>query len=281
MALPSAWRLPASGLLVASLAACGPAPGDAVDADDGVRPGSPPFPSFHVDREVRMLVGGRNQMLDGYLERVRSCREAGMPLQEIPEDELALVGTQRWQVWRGPDHVATRVDDWTWRQPPAVSREDLCTFFLDHAGSHTYVDATRYVSVDLATGETTTGEGNPGLALAHTGGVDDAEEAGMIRQLGGSGPQRRTVAGQSCDEWRSAGGATQCIWTGLVPWGVGTAVHGPFDALAGVSDVVIALAAEPPEDGSGARVVTRGFTVGQAFDRDAMMPAVDGASTAN
>jgi hypothetical protein len=280
VALPRALRTPAVGLLVAAVAACGPAPADGVDAGDSIA-GGPGFPSFYIDREVRMLVEGRNQTLDGYLERVRNCREAGLPVQEIPEHELALVGTGRWQLWRGRDHVATRVEDWTYGQPPMVSRESMCTFFLAHAGSHAYVDATRHVAVDLATGEVTTGDGNPDLALVHTGGVDDAGQVDQIRKLGGTGPMRRTVAGQPCDEWRSASGASQCIWTGLVPWGIGTAVHGPFDALAGVSDVVIALAAEPPEGGSGAQVVTRGFTVGQAFDRDAMMPDVGGASAAD
>jgi hypothetical protein len=263
----------AGGLLLVALAGCGVQPEQAASGGSA-RANEPEFPSLYIDRKVEVLNNNRNMLRDGYLERVEICRGIDAPLQEIPAHEVELIGTERWQLWRDRDRVADRVEHWTYDQGDGeVSRDTMCRFRLSYGGSHVYADAGQVISLDLATGERSVDDGRPELALSYTGGIDDVDDGAIVRSLGTTGPERKAVAGQPCDEWRARSGATECIWTGLVPWGIGTASSGIFDHLAGMSDVVVALASQPAPGTMGPHVTTLRMTVGEPLDRAAMMPA--------
>lgn len=227
------------------------------DAGDG--------PSLYLDQVVQMLENGRNTQLDGYHHRVESCRNAGIATQPVPASDERLIATSRWRMWRDREHFAYRMETWqALPQEGASTPEELCTFKLALTGIHGYVDAQRSIVVDLETGERTDSEGNPDIVLA-------AGEA----STGSSPPANsapETVAGQSCNRWRSQRGATACVWSGGAHWGFASHTDREFDPGAGMHTSHIVLDANPPSDAIGYELKTTTFVVGAPLDRGAMAP---------
>lgn len=264
--------------LVAAACARDDAPpaGDAAAGASATQPsrGSDGFPALYVDRVLENLTDGRNVQRDGYRQRLADCMAAGLPTRALEPSEEELVGTERWQVWRGQDRVALRTEAFMVATPGEVpTRETMCRFELQRGGTHAYVDAGRSVSIDLGTGERFEDYGDPGIRLERTG----ADGSGMAGGGEGmQGPRRTNVLGQPCDEWTSADGATACVWAGGTEWGFDSGMSGPFFLTDGISDSFIVLSAEPPQQGSGTRVVTRSIEVGGALDPGALLPAPGG-----
>ncbi|GHD75121.1 hypothetical protein GCM10007164_26660 [Luteimonas padinae] len=261
-----------TGLAFALLLFLGAGCSDAGDQDER-RPGSPDpaspdagdAPSLYLDQVVQMLENGRNAQLEGYRHRVESCRNAGIATQPLPSSDEHLVGTSRWRMWRDREHLAYRMETWHAEPPDAAGTpEALCTFTLALTGIHGYVDAQRSILVDLETGARTEGEGNPDIVLASV----DAS-SGSDPQAG-SAPE--TVAGQSCNRWRSQRGGTACVWSGGARWGFASHTDRGFNPGAGMHADQIVLDADAPPDAIGYELETTTFVVGAPLDQDAMMP---------
>ena len=226
--------------------------------------------TLHLDQVVQSLEQGRNVTLEGYRSRLDNCRKAGIAARGIPESEEHLIGTGRWRMWRDNERYAYRTEYWHVGQPEnPASREDLCTFTLERTGEHGYVDARRAVSVDLATGERTEGEGNPGIVLTGPGAGtgDGAGQAGALQ-----GPTRTSVAGQPCDRWQARQGATLCVWSGGTRWGFSGVADSEFLVVDGLRPDHIVLEADPPPDAIGDELRTTLFVVGAPLDQGAMEP---------
>ena len=225
----------------------------------GASSGKPP--SLYLDQTLQLLEQGRNTQLEGYRERLAACQEAGIASRPLSPADEPRVGTQRWQMWRDQDRYAYRMETWRVAQPAnARSREDLCVFTLAVEGLHGYVDAERSTTVDLATGERTDGEGNPGIVLA----------AGNASRGGSSTPD--SVAGQPCNRVQAADGSSACVWSGGTGWGFADAIEGGFDATAGMHLDTIVLEATPAPGSTGYELRTSTFVVGAPLDQDQLQP---------
>lgn len=230
-------------------------------AGPGGEPSGDGAPTLYLDQTVQLLEQGRNMQLEGYRERLGACQEAGIATRPLSPADEPRIGTERWQMWRDRDRYAYRMESWRVAQPASArSREDLCVFTLAVGGLHGYVDASHSVTVDLATGERTEGEGNPGIVLTGS----EASRA--------TGEASDTVAGQPCNRVQTSHGATACVWSGGTGWGFGDSSDGEFDATAGMHLDTIVLEAAPAPGDSGYELRTTTFLVGAPLDQDQLQP---------
>jgi hypothetical protein len=255
-----------------AVAGCGDRDG-AASADDGdavAVDGTGADRSFtvHLDQVVQSLEGGRNVVLEGYRSRVDNCRKAGIAVRAIPAADEHRLGTERWRMWRDATRYAYLTERWHVGQPEnPASREDLCTFTLQRIGARGYVDARRSVSVDLATGARSDGDGDPGLVASGAAAATGHAGGGL------KGPEEATVAGQPCNRWQARQEATLCVWSGGTRWGFSDGADSEFMAVDGLRPDYIVLEADPPPDAIGDQLRTTTFLVGAPLDADAMDPA--------
>jgi len=150
---------------------------------------------------------------------------------------------------------------------------DICNFSLDVIGDHSYYDETQSVRLDLSTNERTISTPDAPLATgpAH---APDAQYLALVRKEGYTGPIKRMVAGQPCDEWRSPWGATTCIWSGGTQWGFTTQPDDQFMEMEGVDLHRIVLQAEPAAASIGDRLSTEKFSLNAPLDLDRMLPTL-------
>lgn len=219
------------------------------------------IPSIYLDRSLQFLVGGVATKREGYFERVQRCRNAGVPTRPLSDAEAALIDTGRRQYWRTAEGVAIREERWV------ADHAGQCHFELRRTGQHVYYDASGSVSLDLETGEVTTGP----VSVRHL----DRAPAGTAKTPPAPewvGPSTRTVAGHECEQWVSPDGASVCTWSEGHRWGYVSTITSVYDESRQDVEALI-LEAAPAPGKVGIHVSTREFTVGGPIDRAAMRPA--------
>jgi len=232
------------------LSACGGSGAqDAVDV-------SAKMPPIHVVQVAELLDGGGNAARAAYAQTLQACQAAGLPTTPLSSQDEAKVGKTRYEIWFAPDLEVVREETWDVDiDQPGVS----CHFSLRYEGSQETTDATHYETVDLGTGQVDRGQAQDG-ALERIA----ADPADLQPPEGVTGPHRRQVAGQPCNEWVSEGlGNRQCVWAGGAEWGFSP---GTDNADYRPSRSLIVLEQAPLGD-SGLRLTTEQMTVGEAFAR--------------
>lgn len=232
------------------LAACG-ASGSSAAADV-----SADLPPIHVVQTAELLDKGANAARQSYRQALEACQAAGLPTTPLSSQDEARVGTTRYELWFAPGMEVVREQAWDVAiDNPGIS----CHFSLILEGSQESTDASHHEIVDLATGQADREQTPPG-ALERVA----ADPADLQPPEGTSGPRKRQVAGQPCNEWVSEGqGNRQCVWSGGADWGFSP---GAANADYRPSRSAVVLEQVPLGD-SGLRLTTERMTVGEAFER--------------
>lgn len=228
-------------------------------------------PTIYVDRLVEH--GDREAVQEGYQQAAALCREAGIPVSPLSEEDVAKIGTERWRLWHGPDQRAYRVESWTWGYTSEArqSAADNCRFALSVDGQHEYLDAHQSFHIDLATNEKTTDAADAGELETSPATPPTEEDFVQARDVvGATGPANRTIAGQPCQEWSYSPGATACVWTGGLQWGFAYGPDRPFASIDGFDPGSIVLHAEPAPGTEGDRLTTTVFAINAPLNLDEM-----------
>lgn len=239
------------------LAGCGAGTQEA-GSTEGTGDARSDMPPIHVDQIVEMLHDGNNEQRSNYLATVRDCQAAGLPTRPLTDADIELLGTTRYELWFDRDQEVVRTREWRLAaEGPAPS----CQFHLELTGAQEMQSARGSVQIDLATGERSESPADPdGLAR-----VAAEPDEGVATQ-GFKGPERRSVAGQPCNEWtEDEGRFRQCVWSGGARWGF---TPGGLQDYRPSRDVIVLE--QSPLDGNGVRVTTRTMTVGRPFDQAAL-----------
>ncbi|WP_368562954.1 hypothetical protein [Pseudoxanthomonas sp. UTMC 1351] len=251
--------LPAPVLLL--LTACGASSAEGAKDADATDDASAKMPPIHVSQIVELLSEGENGRRTAYLQALDACQAAGLATTPLAEEDVAKVGQTRYQLWMDAQREVIRQESWdaTLKGP-----DGTCHFQLGYDGSQETMDAKRYVQVDLATGEKVE-EPSSAEAISHFA-ADPSED---IAPPGVSGPVRRQVAGQPCNEWTSQSvGNRQCVWSAGAPWGFTPGAQN--DEYRPSRELIVLEQA--PISGNGYRVTTETMTVGAAFDQESLRP---------
>jgi|GEM_PF-1499449 len=251
--------------LVGLVAGCGPAEstGQAPSADRA----DDDIPSIYIDRKVEHLSDAVNDARQAYEQHVAVCEQAGTSVKPLDPAELDLVGTERWQLWRMPGHLAYRREIYTVKTGD-VRTPARCHFDLAVSGSHVYQDRERSLVVDLATGEEQVDVPDPEV-LEVDANVDSED---LEKWRGWQGPAETFVQGQPCREWRSPRGDIACYWTGGTEWGFSHVNNGIFAAHGGLSPDSIILEARPAPGATGDKLTTTRFDIGVTMDPASLLP---------
>lgn len=212
------------------------------------------MPPIHVDQTVELLFDGNNSVRETYKNTIRDCLAAGLQSRALSEEDIALVGVTRYEAWFAQDMEVIRERSW---QVVNDGPDGTCLFRLQMTGLQETTTSKHYEQIDLATGERNV-EPSAADALFRMAAEKEEEEPG----LGFEGPQRKTVAGQPCNEWVNPSSAfKQCVWTGGKAWGFtpgGLNDHRP-------SRNFIVLE-QMPLNGQGYKVFTTNITIGRVFE---------------
>lgn len=212
------------------------------------------MPSIHFDQTVELILEGGHSARETYQSTLRHCRAAGMQTRELAEHDVALVGITRYEGWFEPNREVIREHSWeVANDGPAGT----CLFRLDMTGLQETTTAERYEQLDLATGERSAQPSAPDALLRLPIGKNEEQTTG-----GFEGPQRKTVAGQPCNEWiNRSSGFRQCVWSGGTAWGF--TPRGLNDYRPRRDFIVLE---QTPLNGQGFKVTTSTITIGQTFD---------------
>ncbi|KUM40024.1 hypothetical protein [Pseudomonas sp. EpS/L25] len=222
------------------------------------------LPPIHVRQSVEMTYQGVNEARANYLAALRDCQAGGLRSRALADQDVALLGTTRYELWFARDIEVVRETSWSVADDGPGG---TCLFRLDTTGTQETTTETSYQRVDLATGEKTEEAAAP-EALSRTPVERSAPAA-----LGDfQGPTSRTVAGQPCDEWVKPNGLRQCVWSGGTKWGFTAEPLNDHRPNRGF----IVLEQIPGAD-ADFRVTTQVMTVGEPFDQAALAaPRVPG-----
>ena len=226
---------------------------------------------LHVVQIIEKLDAGINKRREGYRHALDLCRRAGLSTIALSEEQESLIGTERWQVWNVPGHLAWRRDAWD-VVDGGTGPGQMCRFHLKHTGTHEHLDGQRVLMLDLESGVLAESPADPAQLSVAAIDPPDAQALAESRAVGYSGPVATSVAGQPCDQWTSDSGASVCIWTGGHHWGYASAMGGEFSSLAGIDTHRIILQADPAPDQIGDRLRTTRFDVGDDVILDGMLP---------
>lgn len=259
-------------VLTAACAGEGPAgPGDMGGAAKD-REAVTSMPAIYVDSRLEFLIDDRNLVRDNYLLNRDVCRESGLPLRELSDEEVAKLGTGRLQRWYRSDRFAFRLEEWRFY---AESRDQsgLCQFALSTSGAHHYVTPDTHQAMNLATGETFS---EPQLYRDYfpRHPVDDANESEDLelqaRNATRVPAKDRLVAGQPCEHF-AVDRIDSCDWSGGKEWGFRTSNLGLLTNSVRSLFSFITLEQEPVGS-DGMRLTTQTFQVGARFDESEMLP---------
>lgn len=212
------------------------------------------MPPIHVRQIVELTRNGVNEARQNYLDTIRDCQAGGLQSRPLAGEDVALVGTTRYELWFDRDTEVVRQTSWEVANDGAAGS---CLFRLQTTGTQETTTATRYQQVDLGTGEHTD-DAAPDDALARF----PAEKSESVALAGFRGPTRRSVAGQPCDEWAKPSGLRQCVWSGGTKWGFTAEPLNEYRPNRGF----IVLEQTPGGD-ADFKVTTQAISVGKPFDR--------------
>jgi len=246
---------PSAVVMMLMLANIGMAWADAQpDSGEDTRRSMPPI---HVRQSAELTYKGVNEARANYLAALRDCQAGGLKSRALADQDVALLGTTRYELWFAWDIEVVRETSWS------VANDGpggTCLFRLETTGTQETTTATSYQRVDLATGEKTDEEAPPD-ALSRMPVEKSAPAA-----LGDfQGPTPRTVAGQPCDEWVKPNGMRQCVWSAGTTWGFSAEPlndHRPNRGFIVLEQI--------PSTDSDYRVTTQLISVGEPFDPAAL-----------
>lgn len=260
---------------VLALTACtGEAPAGTGDMGDAAAGGDAvtSMPAIYVDSRVEFLIDGRNLVRENYLVNLGVCRESGLPLRELSDDEVAKLGMGRLQRWYRTDSFAYRFEEWRF-YAESSDQSGLCQFALSTSGAHHYVTPDTHRAMDLATGKTFSEpqlyrDYFPRRPVVYT---SDSERLELEARSATRVPAKdRLVAGQPCEhhtvDWVDA-----CDWSGGLEWGFRTSNSGLVTNSVRSLFSRITLEQEPLGS-DGIRLTTQTFQVGAGFDESEMLP---------
>jgi len=220
--------------------------------------GQSTMPSIYVDSRLERLLHGVNVLQNGYQTMLETCQAAGLPTSALSGEEVSLLGTTRLQRWFEADAFAFREETWTFHIA-GQQRDQMCQFSLAYEGRHGYADRQDYLLKDLESGEV---ESRP---FADPDIFDRNSLEG--RQVTG---ESVAAAGQSCMRHEQLPFEV-CIWNAGEAWGF-RASPGLIDT-SGIRQMNSRLVlVQEPVTGTGMRMVTDTFTIGQHTDHSAMRP---------
>lgn len=222
------------------------------------------MPPIHVRQSVELTYQGVNEARANYLAALRDCQAGGLQSRALADQDVALLGTTRYELWFARDIEVVRETSWR------VANDGpggTCLFHLETTGTQETTTDSSYQRVDLATGEKTEEAAAPD-ALSRMPVERSAPAA-----LGDfQGPTPRTVAGQPCDDWVKPNGLHQCVWSAGAKWGFAAEPLNDHRPNRGF----IVLEQLPGAD-SEYRVTTQAMSVGEPFDPAALVaPRVSG-----
>src|SRR5690606_25382676 len=139
--------------LAAACSGEGPAGPDDTGGAASDRDAVTSMPAIYVDSRVEFLIDGRNLVRENYLVNLDVCRDSGLPLRELSDDEVAKLGMGRLQRWYRTDSFAYRFEEWRFHAESS-DQSGLCQFALSTSGAHHYVTPDTHRAMNLATGET-------------------------------------------------------------------------------------------------------------------------------
>lgn len=240
-----------------AMVACGAVPAGTAGGDGASRAG--PMPPVHVAQIVELVTDGVNGKRWGYDRQLADCTAGGLATTPLSAQDAARVGKTRYQLWM--DDRGDVISEESW-DVELVGPPGTCHFQLATAGRHESVDARQTVQIDLATGDRTEEPSSPDAVARYP-----ADPSDMDVRPGVTGPVRRSVLGQPCNQWTSEHLRNrQCVWSGGQAWGFSA---GPENDEYRPSRFLIVLE-QAPYQGAGYRVATETMTVGVAFDRDTL-----------
>lgn len=222
------------------------------------------LPPIHVRQTVEMTYKGVNEARANYLSALRDCQAGGLKSRALGDQDVALLGTTRYELWFARDIEVVRETSWRIANDGPGG---TCLFRLETTGTQETTTATSYQQVDLATGEKTEEAAAPD-ALSRA----PVERSAPAALADFQGPTQRTVAGQPCDEWFKPNGLRQCVWSAGTKWGFSAEPLNDHRPNRGF----IVLEQTPSAD-SDYRVTTEVISVGEPFDPAALVaPRVSG-----
>lgn len=216
------------------------------------------MPPIHVRQSVELTYQGVNEARANYLAALHDCQAGGLQSRALADQDVALLGTTRYELWFARDIEVVRETSWR------VANDGpggTCLFRLDTTGTQETTTETSYQRVDLATGEKTEEAAAP-EALSRM-----AVEKSAPAALGDfQGPTPRTVAGQPCDDWVKPNGLRQCVWSAGTTWGFAAEPLNDHRPNRGF----IVLEQIPGAD-ADFRITTQAMSVGEPFDPAALV----------
>lgn len=222
------------------------------------------MPPIHVRQSAEITYKGVNEARANYLAALRDCQAGGLKSRALTDQDVALLGTTRYELWFARDIEVVRETSWR------VANDGpggTCLFRLETTGTQETTTESSYQRVDLATGEKTEEAAAPD-ALSRMPVTKSTPAA-----LGDfQGPTPRTVAGQPCDDWIKPNGLRQCVWSAGTKWGFSAEPLNDHRPNRGF----IVLEQIPGAD-ADYRVTTQAMSVGEPFDPAALaVPVVPG-----
>src|SRR5690606_16869802 len=185
------------------------------------------MPAIYVDSRLEFLMDGKNFVRENYLANLDVCRESGLPLRELSDEEVGKLGTGRLQRWYRADSFAYRLEEWRF-YAESSDQSGLCQFALSTRGAHHYITPDSHRATNLATGETfsdpqTYRDYFPRRPVEHS---SDMEVLQLQARNSTRVPAKdRLVAGQPCEhyavDWIDA-----CDWSDGKQWGFDTSNSG-------------------------------------------------------
>lgn len=235
-------------------------------------PGISSMPAIYVDSRLEFTMRGKNFVRDNYEASLDACRESGLPLRELSEEEVAKLGTGRLQRWYRADSFAYRLEEWRFHAE-SDDRSGLCQFALFTDGVHHYITPDSHQAMDLATGKAFSAPEQyrdyfPRRPVVY---ASDSEILHQQATSASRAPARdRLVAGQQCEhytiEWVEA-----CDWSGGGKWGFENSYTGLLTDNARNMFRSITLEQEP-STAHGFRLTTQTFQIEADFEVSEMIP---------
>lgn len=110
------------------------------------------MPAIYVDSHVEFFSNDINLVREGYLRNLDACRQSDLPIRELPDDEVAKLGTARLQRWFRSDSFAYRWERWRFHTVSS-GQAGMCQFMLSTSGAHHYVTPDTHRAMNLETGK--------------------------------------------------------------------------------------------------------------------------------
>ena len=222
-------------------------------------------PSIKASFEQELVFDGRNIEQEAYRQTVDACRQDGLPIRALSDEQVRLLGVTTVAFALDADRRYSRLTAHTSGRDSDDPRAQCLFTFRTHV-RESRRDRRVSIAYDSASpsasSETPT---EPGIFDFEP--LDERNEVRQSQDEGWFGPETRTIAGETCNAWQhSRLPESMCVWTGGARWGLTPATFP--DACPGAGTDLfrrgIALEVEPTT-GIGCRLRTIRFSSGKSL----------------